>query len=549
MSSSQLRVNQGKVLLLLAKNHYTTMPRVIVEIVQNAIDSNAQHIWVSIDMKGRNVIIADDGDGVTKEGFEEALLSVGQSVKEEGKLGQFGLGLISPLDKCKEFTFTSQPEGQEYPLRWTFERRAIEVQPDNVELPVSRLRAFPTAGQLDPSISYRTLLHIKGFTKDAQISAMDRDGLEKLIQDKFSSELLRKGVTCRLSFHAEGRTPDIRIVQPLEYSGTPLETETYFEEDAGDVEFTLFLAARTSKGYHGRVSIMEMGSNYPITWVELMRQARELLSKEAAEALGSGFFEGVIRAKNIELHENRKKFEYNDALVGLCIAIEQWFEEIGSKLYHDDRRRERDQRHQLLALRSLDRMADLLRDPAYDSLRRALLATVSIGTMGDGHNPPGRGRPKGPGDEPGIRTGQGGAGVPRTPRENPESRTRNPDTPDRPGDVPLTALGPEGRPRQEVRNDSIGLSISHFPMDEGSNRLWDFDTQRGVLHFNTRHPLWIECDKKDSTIYTFQNWMIIQVLTLLSQPENVREAARDFIDIQVKPYVDYILLAPRYQSK
>ena len=76
---------------------YPYLLDVILETIQNAIDSGATRIAIAVDQKKRSVDIVDNGVGATKSKFEEALQSVCQTMKMRDKLGQFGIGLISPL--------------------------------------------------------------------------------------------------------------------------------------------------------------------------------------------------------------------------------------------------------------------------------------------------------------------------------------------------------------------------------------------------------------------------------------------------------------------
>ena len=133
LSLSALDVHLGNVLMHIASDTYTTLPRTVLEGVQNALDADADTIHIIVDMRGRQIIIRDNGNGVTVKMFDDALLQICNSQKSDDKLGRFGRGLISPLNKCKLFRFTSVRNGtrrEENGLRrpptgfyntWTFE--------------------------------------------------------------------------------------------------------------------------------------------------------------------------------------------------------------------------------------------------------------------------------------------------------------------------------------------------------------------------------------------------------------------------------------------
>ena len=133
---SHVTFNQGRALCKIA-GEYPTLYESIMEAVQNAIDANATEINIVLNRKSQHLAIRDNGDGVTMQEFEVALSKVCESVKERGKLGQFGIGLISPLGKCKYFTFISSPSRArtEGYVEWKFVTDDIRAQALNVTVP------------------------------------------------------------------------------------------------------------------------------------------------------------------------------------------------------------------------------------------------------------------------------------------------------------------------------------------------------------------------------------------------------------------------------
>ena len=99
-------------MLLRAAQHYPTVHAVVLEAVQNACDPDvrAKEIWININQRDRSVTITDNGCGITEEQFLDRLATVSvQHRKGNEATGKYGLGLISPLGKCKRFFFTSCP--------------------------------------------------------------------------------------------------------------------------------------------------------------------------------------------------------------------------------------------------------------------------------------------------------------------------------------------------------------------------------------------------------------------------------------------------------
>ena len=74
-------------------------------------------------------------------------------------------------------------------------------------------------------------------------------------------------------------------------------------------------------------------------------------------------------------------------------------------------------------------------------------------------------------------------------------------------------------------------------MMAGSEKLWELDSENGILHFNIRHPDWVECDKSDRRICQLQETIAIQALALELMPLETRELVRMFIDHTTSPLV------------
>ncbi len=80
-------------------------------------------------------------------------------------------------------------------------------------------------------------------------------------------------------------------------------------------------------------------------------------------------------------------------------------------------------------------------------------------------------------------------------------------------------------------------------MPEGSERLWELDTVRGVIYFNVRHPTWLLIDEKDHMVMHLQEWIAIQALSMLLHPESAMPLLMDYIDGQVPAYVELMIIA------
>lgn len=73
-------------------------------------------------------------------------------------------------------------------------------------------------------------------------------------------------------------------------------------------------------------------------------------------------------------------------------------------------------------------------------------------------------------------------------------------------------------------------------MMEGSDDLWQFDSQQGVLTFNIRHPTWVACAERDLTVMQLQEYVAIQALTLYSVPTDWFEIVKVSFGELISPF-------------
>lgn len=564
-STSEIDFHRGEVLYKLS-NTYRSLPLTLIEGAQNAIDAGADKVMLCIDLKRRVVLMVDNGEGTTKSKFELALASVGKGVKSKDKLGRFGLGLISPLNKCARFHFISAMPGRRKALKWTFVQADIRNQHSSCNIPCTEIDAVPELpvrfkeyATEDFDVQWRTRVEMIGVTRDKVISLVDLDELEQQIRAKLGLAMRTSKVSIRVVLIDDNDKHLCRDITPTTYSGEPIETACYESPETGRIEFQLFRASKHGGKRLGQVSVMAAGDNYPITWAEFTKQARGRdvadLFGDAFKVLGSGYFEGLITCENIELHPERTKFEYNDALEMLYFVIDQWYNEVGLAHYRLEEEHSQEARYQETAIKVADRLRELLGHQEHDRLWSGLLSVVQFGRLGTGHLDPGARGPKDIEDTSTIRSGQGGAGGtkgggsgsgPSGPRQ------RNPQH--RPGDVPVGAQGPSGSRRRVVKGDSKGLWFGFEPMP-GNTNLWEFDRMMGVLTTNTRHPVWVRLDetngkhlqKNGRWIQQLLEWLAFEVLHLLVQfpDEDEFEHNRSLIDDKVKNYVEMFIVSTR----
>ena len=516
---STLDFHKGRALLQIAKE-YPTLLENLLEQVQNAIDADATRIGVLLNKKTRRVVVTDNGHGVSKEDFEQALQHVCSSQKAAGKLGRFGIGLISPLGKCVRFKFASCPKNvpQGY-LEWTFDTAQIAKQSDEVSVPSEHHRQMAYRknaqgmGTKEGSTMYvpwRTRVTIEGYSEDKLISRLGSiDSLIENILQRFGTSMRRKNVLLSVRFtNEDGSKEERENIKPVSYTGKRLERVFYTDLNSGQTTFELYLAQKTTKGYNGKIVIGEADNDYRFPWSSFIRAGNEYLPRrEVLEALSSGIFEGEITSSGCTLHSNRKNFERNDAFVEFCVAVEKWYDEHGEQYLAKVREASEEARYQDLGLRSLATLENLLKDPRFKELREVIHG-FKKGTVGAGQVQDDPDGDLGLQDEPSLTT---------TSLNDDEGESKAPPKKGQPTKEPYSVTGPRGQRRKIVNNGSLGLQFSHIPM-EGSDRLYELDARLGVLHFNIRHPDWVKCWGNDRQVMQLQEYIALEALNLLTVP-------------------------------
>jgi hypothetical protein len=536
---SKIDFHHGEALLRVA-GHYPTLQDVVFEIVQNALDVEAKSVYITVDFKKRILIVNDDGLGTTRRKFEEALLSVCCSVKKGEKLGQFGMGLIAPLGKCQKFTFSSTPkiDPKAY-LMWTFATEQIKQQKRVEGIPVESLPElhFDRESKSKGGVPWRTQVKLFGFTKDRILSRLSAVSLREGILERFAASMRRCNTTVNIRIiAARGKEETERVVAD-KYEGQKLPVWNIHDNDAGRTTIQLYIAKQTPKGRRGKVLVGQSDKDFRIIFASFARHTLDLLDRETIEALSSGMFEGEILTEKAKLDPSRKYFQGNDALMGLCIAIENWFREVGSEHVSRIKESGQDQRYQVLGSRSMKVIEAILGLPEFGHLKD-VVNSFEVGTIGAHHAPP-PGRVIGQQGYPSI-SAQGSFKPKPIGSGESEGKMIPPET-EHTGHIPLTIGGPKGRPRTMVKSNSLGLQFLYTCM-EGSEKLWEFDNRVGVIYFNIRHVLWERCEQQDERVLMrLQERIALIALTLETVPGDWKEKHRRLFDDSMALEVFWLL--------
>lgn len=542
MKKSPFGFHEGEALLKLA-GYYPRILDVLLECVQNCIDKGARLITIGINLKSRLISVSDDGDGISIDEFEMALTSVSSSIKKKDKLGRFGLGLISPLGKCERFTFTSAPkrDPRGY-VEWSFVTEDLRAQDNIVGIPMrtrpdllfSRGEGGGTKGTT--FVPWRTQVRIDHYTPDRHINRVTIETLREGILDRFRPSMRRNKTEVQVAVTDEAGNRRNEPIYAKDFEGAKLPDVDMQERDSGRTSFKLYLAKKTEKGRRGKVSIGEAGNDFRLDFGTFNRSLPDVcqLSEDVVAALRSGIFEGEILNSKVKLHASRRAFEPNDALAGFCSILEKWYELHGSEHYKEAQEERQEERYQMLGVRSMKVIEELLKQPSFAGLLKAI-GTFKKGSIGEGHV-----EHKGKVAAITAMAVYGNVGQTINQRGGSGGGKDDPET-EKTGHHPMTVAGPKGSRRVVVRSNSLGLQLMHDAM-QGSDSLWALDEETGTLRINVLHPLWRECEEhSDKTLMRLQEYLMLQALGLKAAPADWSQFAKLVLDELNAPYV-YMLI-------
>ena len=102
MDNYEIKLDR-RVLKQLGSQLYGDTPSVIAELVANSYDADANNVWITIDTVNNNVIVEDDGKGMTAGDINESFLNIGydkrsdNGVTDSGRkiMGRKGIGKLA----------------------------------------------------------------------------------------------------------------------------------------------------------------------------------------------------------------------------------------------------------------------------------------------------------------------------------------------------------------------------------------------------------------------------------------------------------------------
>jgi len=505
-SEIPIGMHQGKVILRLAK-HYSDLLAVVLEVVQNAVDSDALRIDVVINQPHRTFTVYDNGTGASQEKITEALQSVGDTLKEKNRYGQFGLGLISPIAIAREFTLTTCPNPRRRGYTaYRFVTSDIVTQ-SQVSIPASPDENL--VHELLGKTWWRTRIETRGITKDRRISRIQSEELAREIALKFGEEIRRRKIAVTIDLTNQDGERTTSQVEAPEYSGEKLERYEADIKECGKAVVELYVARLSRKGRLGEVVFGTLQNPSRITAKQFVESAGTLLDTNTAKALLSGIFEGRILGEKVALHADRTRFENNDALFAFCEILDTWYKKVGKGLVEDALEQASDNRFQRVGTEVMPYAELLLKQVQFETVAKR----INIGSIGPGHKRPPKKIIIGPDDGTAIAVdgtafttkddgkGGGGGGGETSPKT------------DHPLHTPGIVYGVKGRKRTEVKGNSTGLRFAHVEMED-FRVPFAYEPETGTISFNIRNPNWGLCQETDGNLREYHIAVVTAALSL-----------------------------------
>lgn len=523
MTVAKLALHQGNAIMTLA-NTYPTLQLVVAELVQNGLDSDAKNIHVVVNRRSRRIAVRDNGVGASPEKFHQALCSVNETLKERGRLGRFGLGLISPLGKCEKFTFISCafPHRDSY-IEWTLESEKIKAQGaqgGDIIVP-ERLRRDLTFGS---ATWWRTEVVLHNYTTDSVVSRLTPESLAQDIHDKYSTALCRNNTVVKLSFIDENgvESPPLKV-RSGSFQGRPLGEVILGDDNIGKTIIRMYITkAKQRRESKININFGEIGDDFrfPFRTFATSTAAREEngVDKETMDALRSGAFEGEILSGTAKIAETRTAFRNDDGQTILCLHLIEWYEKYGKAHLRAAQHEKKNERYQRLGLESMANIESMLQLPECETLRN-VLKSFRKGTVGAGHA---KVRTEGKQEVTAIATSGGREHKPSSNGHHSESSGTPHKRKERKTHVPMSVQGPAGQHRLVAKGNSSGLQLAHEDM--GDSGLWRLDRESGILTFNVTDPTWVQCDDRDTAIKALVEIVVLQALQLEAMPNKEFEA-------------------------
>lgn len=159
-----------RIVRILSESTYESFPSALREIIVNSYDADAETVRLTVDYPRREILIEDDGSGMSEEEFDHYLRIAGQRRTDRRKsgsgrsiVGQFGVGFLSVFPFFDEYQIETKKRDSEWltgaviPCREYFDvHRTINIDQIRISGGTKRVPSETLKGF--------TRIRLKGFT-------------------------------------------------------------------------------------------------------------------------------------------------------------------------------------------------------------------------------------------------------------------------------------------------------------------------------------------------------------------------------------------------
>jgi hypothetical protein len=520
-SAIEVGFHYGNVIKLLADN-YGHGCLVVREAVQNALDEQAQNIYVNVDFLAENIRVYDDGGGVGPEKIRQKFEGLGFSLKsvdpKDGMVGQKGIGNLAGLAVSREWQLVTRDKAiRNSPfIVYTFygteleKKEGVEVYQE--ELPGRSINGAP--------FKSTTVLRLNNVDATILKQVRDKEMLGRILREAFNHQLKTRNVNLKVRYRTKNGQTSEFLIKPVAYRGTaldPVEVETEY----GPVTFYFFHSAHpVAKPV---VIIQHQGANsLPISNFFKLN----ILPREIQDSFEKGYFEGEIRVGFCEQNADRYAFRANHELQVFVTAVTSFAEDVLQPMVQQLEDEDRGMKLRRVAESVVRQMRSFL---ARTSARlpvdlKAIRTKYSqdIGDNEEGSASTNTSETKGTATRS-INTGAVGDGIKKPsepgplPRNILQKRKKESDEAKKKAKEGFSVVKPPRRPSVEL-TDGIAIRLVH-PGPEEPFSWRSHTTKEGVIEINIVSAEFLEVEKRGrAELARFMFILLAKELTCESLP-------------------------------
>jgi hypothetical protein len=260
----------SRIVDFLSSGLYETPAACLKELINNSYDADAKCVEVLIKPEADQIVISDDGIGLTRDEFVRHFERVSESHKRDEKpttpsgrplVGRIGIGLIAANELCDEMEITSTKKGKSEKLRVTINFAAMRQDPagrerreEGADGPVFKKGDFEGWVEEAPKSHHYTRIFLRQISESAQkifvgatrgVITAGKDSLYGLTPESIVKKLEKPGLRSWSEFDEYSQTMmEVGLNVPVRYSPDWIPDDVHgevldLEREVDKADFTL----------------------------------------------------------------------------------------------------------------------------------------------------------------------------------------------------------------------------------------------------------------------------------------------------------------------